>query len=115
MDTHTIVWVLQLGLLSWLGALIFIVVFRLMTGAISLDGLLAHDKSDGRGVAERLVLLLATLGFALYYASSALHAPLEGLHPSLPDVPEGVVTALLGANGLYLTGKIADLRKRKGS
>jgi hypothetical protein len=114
LDIHTVALLLRLGLVAWLGALVLIVVFRLMTGGIVLDGLLSHDPTGQQGFAERLTLLLATLGYALYYTSTALGTPLDAAEPALPDVPEGVLTVLLGVNGLYLTGKIIELRT-KGS
>jgi hypothetical protein len=43
------------------------------------------------------------------YTLNALHADVSGATgpPSLPDVPEYLLSLLTGSNGLYLAGKIA--------
>jgi hypothetical protein len=101
----------ETGLLVWLGGLALLVGFRLMTGDIELDGLLRRHKQDDEPAPERVLLLAATLGFALYYFITGLSTPGEGPRLCLPDVPEGVLTALLGTHGIYLTRKISDRRK----
>ena len=115
LDVGTLVWALQTGLLLLLGALLLFIVTRLLSGAIKLDGLLVHDQAENNGVPERMALALATLGYALFYLLNGLTTPLDPQHPSLPDVPEGILTALFGVNGLYLTSKVADLRRKKRS
>jgi hypothetical protein len=111
---HTVGVVLESGLLAWLAALILLIAFRLMTGEIRLDGLLSHSADTSSGLPERMTVAVATLGYALYYAGTALHTPLDAMHPSLPDVPDSILTVLFGINGLYLTSKIANLRANSG-
>jgi len=46
-----------------------------------------------------------------YYLYTALHldvtAVAEGVRPSMPNVPEYLLTLLTGTNSLFLAGKIA--------
>jgi hypothetical protein len=89
-------------LCAWLGLLILIVVFGVLFGTINTTGLL-NDKQGGPWTANRLALLLTTFGFAFYYTIEALRSD----PPAFPDVSTDMLVALLGANGFYLTNKIA--------
>src|SRR5437660_4576238 len=80
-----------------------VILWKMLTGGISLDGLL-DDKSgaDGGFSAGRLQLLLTTLLVAMKYLSSIIHNPHTG---SLPSVPQGWVVASGVSSAAYLGGK----------
>lgn len=96
--------VVRLALCVWLALLAANVVHGLLSGAINTYRLLSHDESSNTS-ADRVVLLLTTLGFALYYVITGVGSPLDPEHPSLPDISPDMLVALLGANGVYLMTK----------
>jgi hypothetical protein len=85
-----------------MGLLLFVVAFGVLFGTTSTSGLLS-SKPRGPWMADRVTLLLATLGFAFYYTVEGLRSH----SPALPDVSTDMLVALFGANGFYLTTKIA--------
>jgi hypothetical protein len=99
------------GLFVWLGLLTLLVTIRMLTGKIHVAGLLSHRlNADGGKVLPERVLAMAVFPWVLgLYALDALHADVSGTTgpPSLPDVPEYLLSLLTGSNGLYLAGKIA--------
>lgn len=81
-----------------------VVLLQIVTGHISLKGLLETKEADGRRSFSpaRLQLLLFTVVAALWY----LHAVLK--HPgaaSLPSLPQNVIAVLGGSHAAYLGGK----------
>jgi hypothetical protein len=108
-DLTNVMGLVENGLLLWLGLLAAFVLRGILTGAINTSGLLS-DERRGDIAPQRVALLLATLSYAAFYVTTALRAsPNSG---GLPDVPDSVLTVLLGTNGLYLTGKIAGIKNR---
>jgi hypothetical protein len=104
--------VLATGLLVWLSLLALLVSFRALRGDIKVAGILAHrlDAADGgQVVPERIVAMIVFPFVLLVYTLNALQADVgaAGGAPSLPDVPEYLLSLLTGGNGLYLAGKIA--------
>lgn len=99
------------GWVVWLGLLAALVIARILRGDIRATGLLTHRLDvDGGGVAPERVVLMATFPFVVgVYVLNALHADISGAtgRPSLPDVPQYLLSLLTGGNGLYLAGKIA--------
>lgn len=91
-------------ILIFLVALAATIVFQLMTGQINTDGLLRTKLGDARGKLspERVQLLVATLGAAMYYVLQVSTNPNSG---TLPDVPQTWPAMLGGSNLLYLGGK----------
>src|SRR5205814_10692473 len=86
-------------MLAWLSALAVLIAYRVLTGQIALQGLLTMDGQ--RFSPERLQLLLLTVGALVIYAEEAL------ANKKMPDVPDGLLTLLVGSHVLYLGGTIA--------
>jgi len=98
-------------LASWeglilIGGLIGIMVWKMITGEISLeqlfegetrarDGTRSSDVSGGR-----VQVFLVTVFVALYYLMQVIHNPKE-----FPEVPTSVVGVLAGSHAVYLGGK----------
>lgn len=85
------VWVL-------LGGLTIVVAYQLLTGRISVRGLLSGP--DGNLSAARVQLLVATLVGAFVYLSQVISQPGE-----LPTVPTWLLVGLGGSELIYLWGK----------
>lgn len=114
MSPVDVAFVVRFGLCAWLALLGLCVLHGILFGTINTTGLLSHPESD-RSSADRITLLLATLGFALYYVTTALRTPLDAANPSLPDVSSDVLVGLLGANSVYLGTKFAQIRAGRSS
>jgi hypothetical protein len=84
---------------AWLTAVAALILYRLLSGQIALDGLLTMDGQ--RFSPERLQLLLVTLAALAIYAEEAL------ANQKMPEVPDGLLPILVGSHVLYLGGKIA--------
>ena|SRR5215467_10870528 len=98
-------------LASWeglilIGGLIGIVVWKMMTGEISLDQLFesqipAQDGTSSSDVSGgRVQVFLVTIYVAFYYLMQVIHNP-----TGFPDVPTGLVGILAGSHALYLGDK----------
>jgi len=109
MSPIDLAFVVRLGLYAWLSLLGFCVLHGILFGGINTTGLLSHPRSE-RSSADRMTLLLATLGFAFYYVTTALRTPLDPVDPSLPDVSSDILVGLLGANSVYLATKFGQTR-----
>lgn len=86
--------------------------WKLLTGGISLDGLLDSFDNGGRGRSSpaRLQLLFTTLVAAGQYLAAVLHNPGAS---SLPPVPQPLLAIVAGSHVLYLGGKALSLKKPK--
>jgi hypothetical protein len=112
LDLTSLVTIVQTGLLLWLGLLAAFVLRGIFTGKINTKGLLSHRGIAGDVAPERLAMLLATLGYAIFYAVNALRmVSVDSDSAGLPEIPEEVLAVFVGTNGLYLTGKIVDMRR----
>jgi hypothetical protein len=90
------------ALVVYLIALAATTVWKLMAATTATD--LVSSRKGGPVDPERVLMLVATLFGAAAYFSYGLH---EGLRSgSLPEIPEGMVSAMAGGNILYLSGKI---------
>ena len=90
--------ILRYELWIFVGGLAVIISYRLLNGVINTNGLLeAKGSADGYSPV-RLQLLLATLGFAVYYAYECYRLK------KFASVPTGL-TALGGSNALYVVRK----------
>ena len=69
----------------WFVLLAAIVIWRVLTGAIDLRGVLQHDPAQGVAP-ERLVTLVAFPTVLVSYVMSALHA--DASAHSLPDISQ---------------------------
>ena len=107
---------LQWALIVWLAVLFAMVLLALFRGDIRTHGILQSDQ-NGDFDPERLALLLATVGTAIYYGVGAIGLSLDDMtRPDglvyMPDIPKELLYLLFGAQSTYLTGKI--FRKIKG-
>jgi hypothetical protein len=95
------------GAFSFLTALAAIVLYKVMTGGIPLDGLLTGDRSNGTQYLSigRGQLLLFTLLTAARYLKQVAANP----STSLPDVPPDMLAMLGGSQLIYLAGKTRAL------
>jgi len=97
----------------WEGAILFgglfcVVLWKLMTGGISLNYLLDGDVRDpgsptgfSTNVSPgRIQALIVTLFVAGYYLLQVIHNPKE-----FPKMPDALLGALAGSHVLYLGGK----------
>lgn len=85
-------------------AFLAIILWRIVSGEISLDGLL-DSKAAGAAPSyspERAQLLVFTLFVAGKYLLAVFQNPNRN---SLPDLPPEVVAVLAGSQAIYLGGK----------
>ena len=104
--------ILEYGLLAWFCLLALLLALRMLRRNITISGMLMAEPDAGRMAPERL-LQMAAFPVVLFYlvqqglqvdVSAALAA---GARPSLPNIPDNLITLLTGTNTLYLAGKIA--------
>ena len=103
------------GIIIVFGGFTAVVLFRILTGSISLSGLLTGVLSDGTSGFSlgRAQLLLFTAVSAIYYLVQVVQNPVS---TSLPDIPPGLLLVLGGSQSLYLVGKARTLlSNRKNS
>lgn len=89
-------------LLSVLGVLGAVVLFKLMTGVVSLNGLLTSDGAHTDP--ERVQALMSTLTAVFIYTGMAL-ANIENKKYELPDPSAVFMGSFAGSQALYLVGK----------
>ncbi|MEA1647825.1 hypothetical protein UAJ10_02170 [Nitrospirillum sp. BR 11164] len=89
--------VLAWVLVAWFFALTVIVLYRLLTGRIPVDGLLS-DGSE-RFSPARLQLLIMTIGGLVAYVTSALSTK------NLPTIPDSLVGLFAASHAVYVGGK----------
>ncbi len=95
-----------------LGGFLGLVLWKLLTGGISLEQLLEGDAQDPNSAdgystyvsGGRTQLLGATLFAAGYYLLQVIHNPKQ-----FPTLPTELVGALAGSQALYLGGKARAL------
>lgn len=99
--------VLSLGLLIWFALLAALIAGRMLRGDINVSGFMRADRDPNEPVAPERALSMMLFPVVIgMYALDALHAPIDPLHPSLPDLSDNLLMLLTGGNGLYLAGKI---------
>lgn len=97
-----------------LGGFFGIVFWKLLTGRISLSGLLDGDQFDGASLTTsfspgRAQLLIFTVVSALYFLLQVIRNP-----NAFPNVPNALLVALGGSQAVYLGGKGYSLLYRSG-
>jgi hypothetical protein len=93
----------------FLGALIAIIAWKLLTGRINTRYLLYGRRGDGKPYfsPERVQLLVTTIGVAIQYLISASHA-----NGQMPKLPDGSLQIFGASNAVFLGGKaLAFTRK----
>lgn len=100
--------VIQLEIWLWLGGLIGVVVYQMLTGRINLHGLL--DAKDGSGDVSpgRLQLLAFTLAGAALLLFQVAQNPSK-----FPEVSPEFLLFVGGSNAGYLLGKWNSFRLNK--
>jgi hypothetical protein len=93
--------VLHFELLGFLYVLAAVVLFKILTGQINMEGLITHKDGTGRVSPERIQLLLATIAASATYLSEAF----SSTNGSLPDVSPQWLYLLGGSSGIYVAGK----------
>lgn len=89
-----------------------VVLWKLITGGISLDYLLYGDaRRVRRGTGPsvffspgRAQMLMMSVSFAGYYLLQVIQDPTH-----FPDVPDGLLAVLAGSHAVYLGGKAQSL------
>lgn len=107
----TLTTVVSSVVLLFLGCLLALTLFRLLTGGINTHYLLHGRNADGSAYlsAERVQLLIFTLWTALSYLlnvleSRVLNPTSENMH-TLPDVSTATLVLLSASHAVYLGGK----------
>ena len=99
--------VLGTGLVVWMALLCMLIIVRMLRGDIRCDGFLAATRATDAGIAPERVVSTVVFPFVIvFYAIQALSTDLTVAPPRLPDVPDYLLSLLVGGNGLYLAGKI---------
>ncbi len=102
--------ILEYGLLAWFGLLMLLIAGRILRRDIDVSGLLTRgaDQSVLPERALHMAVFPVVLAFYIYTALQIdVNAVAEGVRPSMPNVPEYLLTLLTGTNSLFLAGKIA--------
>jgi hypothetical protein len=103
--------ILQYGLLIWFALLMALIAIRMLRRDIYVTGLLTQPRGDNAVLPERALHMAVFPAIVAYYAYTTLQvdvtAVAEGARPSLPAVPDYLLSLLTGTNSLYLAGKIA--------
>src|SRR6266403_4092309 len=102
----------RFGSVVLIGGFFAVVFWKLLTGGITLGGLLEGDIRDTNSALEyssyvsagRVQSLLITLFSSLFYLLQVIHHP-----DAFPSVPTGILGALAGSHALYLLGKAQAL------
>ena len=99
------IWLLLAGLFGIVG-------WKILTGAISLRGILEADVPDpnscdglrSESSPGRVQALVVSLFSALWYLLQVIHNPTQ-----FPQVPDSMVAVLGGSHGVYLSAKAYGL------
>lgn len=94
------------GLIVWLALLFMLIAVRMLRGDIRCGGFLAPSSTAREMAPERVVSTVVFPFVIMMYAIQALGADVSGATPRLPDVPDYLMSLLVGGNSLYLAGKI---------
>jgi hypothetical protein len=96
--------------MAFLALLAIMLVMRLLTGEISIGGLLLRKDGSGEVSPERVQLLITTVTVSAKYLGEALH----GSGNSLPDVGPQLLCVFGASSGIYASVK-AVTTFRKGA
>ena len=99
--------ILGTGLVIWMALLVMLIIVRMLRGNIRCDGFLAATRTSHADMAPERVVSMVVFPFVIaFYAIQALDTDVTAGVPRLPDVPDYLLSLLVGGNGLYLAGKI---------
>lgn len=108
----SVAWFVKIEVILFLGGLLVIIAYRLLTGGINTKYLLYGTQRDGTRYfsPERVQLLLFTFGTAMFYMADVMKNPTSGV---LPDVPVQTLVLLGGSHAIYLGGKAYTMLLKK--
>ena len=92
------IYFLRWALGAWLAFVIGVVLIKMASGRILLDGLLRIERKAPFGF-DRIQLVFVTLLFAAGYIFIAFG---KGPNDNLPNIPTPLLLILIGSNGAYL-------------
>jgi hypothetical protein len=116
----TVSWIVGL----FLGGLVTLVLYRMVTGQINMRNLLYGRMSDGSAYLspERVQLMIFTVWVGLFYALETFETRVVNPTPetahTLPDVNTQTLALLGGSQTIYLLGKAVSMffaRRKKGT
>ena len=104
MSFAEVAWLIKLEVWLFLGVLVALIAYRIVTRQINTDGLLyGTQKGGGKYFSpERVQLMLFTLGTAMFYLNDVIQHRASGV---VPDVPKQTLILLGGSHAIFLTGK----------
>lgn len=99
--------ILKTGLYAWFFLLAGAIFLKLLQRKIRLDGLFRTAQNTSIAP-ERVAMFFASFGLVAFYFFQGMTpvCPADGGACSLPDLPEGFLTAFGGANAVYIAGKL---------
>jgi len=97
--------VLRFEVWSFLGGLLIIISYQLLTGQININRLLYDKGSTGGLSPARVQLLVFTLAVAVYYVGEVLSAETA----KFPELPNEMLFLLLGSHTFFLGSKMVSL------
>ena len=95
---------LEIGLVAWLALLALLIVYRILTGGISIDGTLRSERG-GPISPERVQLVVGSLLVIGAYAMQALSGLKTGAAIELPEPSAALIAVFAGNHAVYLAGK----------
>ena len=94
----------------WLFGLMALVLSRMASGSIRLEGMLKLEPQAPFGL-DRLQMVAVTLFFAAGYIVASLY---RGPGSEMPDIPTPLLLVLIGSNGAYVAVKAATIGRTIG-
>jgi len=94
--------VMKWTILGWFGAIALLILYKIMTDEILIDGLTCNP-GDSSFSFHRSQLLIITICFAVAYTLIALGQPAG---KGLPDIATPILAALLGSHAAFIGGKL---------
>lgn len=103
----------EVGLVAWLGALMAMVLWRLLIGSDALSGLLRTLPGEHGQEVDRTQNLAVVVGVVGYYAFVGARMIASG-EPTeqMPELPDALLALVGGSQAVFLAGKTARLRGR---
>ena len=95
----------------WLALTIVVVLLRIFTGRILIEGML-RDEHDGELEVHRLQLFAVSLMFAAGYVAAALSHG-GGGPADMPNIKPVLLLGLVGSHGAYLGAKTMWARRKR--
>ncbi len=98
---------LKTGLIVWFALLAGAVALKMLQGEIRMDGIF-RPQPNAPMAPERVAMFVASFGLVAFYFLQGMTpvCPADGGACSMPDLPEGFLTAFGGANAVYIAGKL---------